>query len=131
MFTSLWRAPDRYDSSRGTVRAYLGVLTYNRSVDAIRRETRRRAREDNCFALAIAARGDTEDAVALTDMVRGAIARLPEDQRLAVELVFWHGLTHREVATFLAIPEGTAKSRLRLAQSKLAAWLAPLRGEPV
>ena len=133
VFTALWRAPDRYDASRGTLRAYLGVLTYNRAVDAVRRDTRRRAREDNCLALAVAARvrPDTEDTVALADVVRDAIDRLPHDQRLAVELVFWQGLTHREVATFLAIPEGTAKSRLRLAQSKLATMLAPLRGEPV
>jgi RNA polymerase sigma-70 factor (ECF subfamily) len=64
-------------------------------------------------------------------VVRQAIARLPEDQRRAVELVFWHGHTHREVAAVLAIPEGTAKSRLRLAQAKLAEWLAPLSAEPV
>lgn len=133
VFTSLWRAPDRYDASRGTLRAYLGVLTYNRAVDAVRRDTRRRAREDNCLALAVAAgaRTDTEDAVALAGVVRDAIDHLPHEQRLAVELVFWQGLTHREVATFLAIPEGTAKSRLRLAQAKLATLLAPLRGEPV
>ena len=57
--------------------------------------------------------------------MREAIGRLPAEQRDAVELAFFHGLTYREVATTLGIPEGTAKSRLRLAQSKLQSWLDP------
>jgi RNA polymerase sigma-70 factor (ECF subfamily) len=74
---------------------------------------------------------DTIEAATLTEVVRNAITRLPVEQRRAVELMFWNGLTCREVAHVLAIPEGTAKSRLRLAQSKLSEWLAPLNGEPV
>ena len=61
----------------------------------------------------------------MVDAVRMAIARLPYDQRRAVELAFWKGRTYREVAQELGIPEGTAKSRLRLAQRKLSQWLAP------
>ncbi len=61
----------------------------------------------------------------MSGVVRDAIKKLPLEQREAVELAYFSGLTHREVATTLGIPEGTAKSRLRLAQTKLQTWLDP------
>lgn len=135
VFTSLWTDPHRFDANRGSLRAYLGVQTYRRAIDAVRRDHRRRAREERVATAARVddARGvhDGIDAAILAEEVRTAIARLPAEQRAAVELVFWSGLTCREVATVLAIAEGTAKSRLRLAQAKLSEWLAPLTGEPV
>jgi RNA polymerase sigma-70 factor (ECF subfamily) len=66
---------------------------------------------------------DTLETAALADVVRSAIDRLPPEQRQAVELAFIGGLTYREVAEVLGLPEGTVKSRLRLAQSKLHTWL--------
>jgi RNA polymerase sigma-70 factor (ECF subfamily) len=132
VFAALWTNPQRFDASRGSLRAYLGVQAHRRAVDSVRSEVRRQTREIRSAG----AGGRTEDAggsmdeAALAACVREAIERLPDDQRAAVELAFWHGRTHREVAAILAIPEGTAKSRLRLAQAKLAIWLAPLEGEP-
>jgi RNA polymerase sigma-70 factor (ECF subfamily) len=133
VFASVWTNPQRFDSSRGSMRAYLGVLAYRRSVDAVRRDTCRRAREERCIGadLDAASTPDQTDATSVREVVRQAIACLPDDQRLAVELAFWEGHTHREVAIVLGIPEGTAKSRLRLAQAKLGILLAPLRGEHV
>jgi RNA polymerase sigma-70 factor (ECF subfamily) len=134
VFAGLWSHPDRFDPARGSLRAYLGVQAYRRAVDAVRRDTRRRTRESWWAEPALAGSGvavDLTDGAALAEVVRAAIARLPEEQRAAVELVYWHGHTHREVAAALAIPEGTAKSRLRLAQAKLAEWLAPQTMEPV
>jgi RNA polymerase sigma-70 factor (ECF subfamily) len=133
VFASVWTSPQRFDASRGSLRAYLGVLAYRRAVDAVRRDTRRRAREARC---AITERdtpctSDVTEAASVKEVVRQAIACLPDEQRLAVELAFWYGHTYREIATVLAIPEGTAKSRLRLAQAKLGDLLAPLRGESV
>jgi RNA polymerase sigma-70 factor (ECF subfamily) len=135
VLTALWSDPSRFDPNRGSLRAFLGVQAYRRAVDAMRRDSRRRAREEHVVLPELGCASmdgrDAIEAATLAEVVRGAIKRLPADQRAAVELVFWKGLTCREVARVLAIPEGTAKSRLRLAQSKLSEWLAPLSGEPV
>jgi RNA polymerase sigma-70 factor (ECF subfamily) len=134
VFVGLWQNPEGFDPQRGSLRAYLGVIAHRRTVDLIRRDQRRRAREDRHELLGPGAEAravDEMDSAALTEVVRQAIARLPEDQRRAVELAFWHGHTHREVADALGIPQGTAKSRLRLAQAKLSEWLAPLEMETV
>jgi RNA polymerase sigma-70 factor (ECF subfamily) len=131
VLTGLWSNPDGFDPARGTLRAYLGVLAHRRAVDALRRDTRRRAREERCGALepSVSRTDDDMDRATLGEAVRSAIARLPDEQRKAVELAFWQGRTYREVAVALGIPEGTAKSRLRLAQAKLAEWLAPMAAE--
>jgi len=67
----------------------------------------------------------------LSGTIQAAIDRLPREQREAVRLAYFGGLTHCEVAISLGIPEGTAKSRLRLAQTKLRAWLGPVLQEVV
>lgn len=133
VFALMWTHPQRYDACRGTLRAYLGMLAYRRAIDVVRSDTRRRAREARCAMpdSTGAVVSDAVDSAAVVDMVRKAIALLPETQRNAVELAFFHGHSYREVATVLAIPEGTAKSRLRLAQAKLATLLATARGEHV
>lgn len=129
VFTTLWLHPKRFDPDRGSLRAYLGVQAHRRAVDAVRSDTRRRAREETCEVME--PRGETltsdcMDAVTVAEMVRQAIARLPDGQRQAVELAYWSGRPQREVADVLGVPEGTVKSRMRLAQAKLAEWLAPL-----
>jgi RNA polymerase sigma-70 factor (ECF subfamily) len=123
VFTALWCHPERFDPERGSLRAYLGVHAHRRAVDVVRHETRRQRREQGQAAGHTC---DGQDQVVVTEVVREAIGRLPDDQRRAVELAFWEGRTHREVAEVLGIPFGTAKSRLRLAQAKLSEWLAPL-----
>jgi RNA polymerase sigma-70 factor (ECF subfamily) len=121
VFTSLWIRPDQYDPDRGSLRAYLGVMTHRRSVDAIRRTASRQSREEKVRNLDPSAgmQADIADATAVSESVEAALAGLPDDQRRAVELAFWHGMTHKEIARALGLPEGTVKSRLRLAQSKL------------
>jgi len=133
VFSALWAHPDRFEPAQGSLRAYLGVLAHRRAIDAVRSEERRHAREERSVAADLCREGtraEATDAADTAQCVREAIERLPDEQRVAVELAFWHGRTHKEVALILAIPEGTAKSRLRLAQAKLALWLAPLEGEP-
>ena len=132
VFTALWCQPERFDPDRGSMRAYLGVLTHRRSVDAVRAAVRRQAREQKVESLDLLTPWcDPADAAAVTEAVRQAIGRLPADQRRAIELAFWQGMTQHEVACALGIPEGTVKSRLRLAQAKLRDWLAPLALESV
>ncbi|HUI04308.1 MAG TPA: sigma-70 family RNA polymerase sigma factor [Acidimicrobiales bacterium] len=128
VFVTLWQHPERFDASRGSLRAYLGVHAQRRAIDALRRDGRRAEREHRHHRLHPPAGpepSDEAESSVLSDAVRDAICRLPAEQREAVELAYFNGLTHREVATTLGIPEGTAKSRLRLAQAKLQSWLDP------
>jgi RNA polymerase sigma factor (sigma-70 family) len=127
VFVYLWQNPDRFDADKGTLRAFLGALTHRRSVDEIRRNTRRSAREErvggdatNVQLLEIGA--DIERSQT-AERVRAAVSSLPDQQREAVLLAYFGGCTFRQVAEQLGIPEGTAKSRLRLGLSKLAVLL--------
>ncbi len=129
VFVSLWEKPHAFDPERGTMRAWLGVLTHRRSVDRVRREaTAKRHETRRATALPLQSATDTADAATsevLAQRVRDAVADLPEDQRRAVELAYFGGHTYVEVAATLGIPEGTAKSRLRLAMRRLALVLEP------
>jgi RNA polymerase sigma-70 factor (ECF subfamily) len=123
VFVELWRHPGRYDPAAGTLRTYLSVLARHRAVDLIRSEFRRLARQERTYRLtpqpAPAGAGDEMLAAETAGLVRAAVQLLPASQRQVVELVYFEGLTCREVASAVGIPEGTAKSRLRLALSRL------------
>jgi RNA polymerase sigma-70 factor (ECF subfamily) len=127
VFVGLWERPDRFDLDRGSMRAYLGTLTHRRSVDLIRREEARRRREDKTAAEPVVGRRVDDDALAgvASVEVRNAVASLPPPQREAVELAYFRGHTYRQVAVALGIPEGTAKSRLRLALARVAELVTP------
>jgi RNA polymerase sigma-70 factor (ECF subfamily) len=127
VFTTLWAHPERFDEARGSLRAFLGVQSHRRAVDLVRRDARRTAREGRHEEVnySPASVGADADPAGLVDLVRRAIDRLPTAQRQAVELAYFGGCTQRELASVLGIPEGTAKSRLRLAHAKLGEWLAP------
>ncbi len=125
------KQPQRVDLERGSLRAFLGVVTHHRAVDEIRRVTRRSEAE------ARAQRGDVVDdghegavlEAAAQDWRRqrleAMLDKLPADQRAALELAYFDGRTYREVASILGIPEGTAKSRLRLALARLRTMIGP------
>ena len=127
VFVSLWEHPKQIDPGRGTLRGFLGTLTHRRAVDAVRREEARRRREvrvarheDHVPDVAdVVLRSDT------TGRVRTAVEVLPDAQRQALELAYFDGYTYRQVAEVLGIPEGTAKSRLRLALTRIAEHLGP------
>ncbi len=127
VFVELWARPDRYDPAAGTLRTYLTVLARHRAVDVVRSELRRVARQERSWRLTPAppAAGAGEEVMAAetASVVRAAVQRLPARQRQVVELAYFEGLTCREVAHAVGIPEGTAKSRLRLALAKLEEML--------
>ena len=123
VFVELWSHPDRYDPRAGTLGTYLNVLARHRAVDLVRSELRRLARQARHHRLTPAGHdpspSDAVAAAATADAVRAAVRLLPDGQRQVVELAYFQGLSYREVAVATGIPEGTAKSRLRLALAKL------------
>jgi RNA polymerase sigma-70 factor (ECF subfamily) len=127
VFVQLWTHPERYDSRLSALGTYLSVLARSRAVDLLRSELRRLARQERHWRLhpqtpSASAHEEVATAEAKT-LVRRAVEQLPPDQRRVVELAYFQGLSYREVAVAEGIPEGTAKSRIRLALTKLEAVL--------
>lgn len=127
VFVELWCHPQGYDESLGSLRTYLTLRARHRALDVLRSELRRAGREERHARLLPAPRPPSPgEEVADADaaaVVRAAVGTLPPDQRRAVELAFFCGLSYRDVARRMGIPEGTAKSRVRLALAKLEALL--------
>jgi RNA polymerase sigma-70 factor (ECF subfamily) len=127
VFVELWSRPGRYDPAAGTLRTYLVMRARHRSVDLVRSELRRVARQEHSYRLAPDLPGPSpcEEVMAseAAAAVRAAMGLLPESQRRIVELAYFNGLTCREAAKAAGIPEGTAKSRLRLALARLESVL--------
>jgi RNA polymerase sigma-70 factor (ECF subfamily) len=128
VFVWLWERPDRFDPERGSLRSFLTVVSRRRAIDWIRRHDADRRRADRAAQEAPLVLDDLADGVTDRDdaaKVRAAVDALPAEQRECVTLAFFGGLSYREVAVKLGIPEGTAKSRLRLALGKLSTTLQP------
>ena len=127
-FVRLWNSPERFDPERGTLRTYLLRMTHSRSVDRIRSEQARRDREERHEVDLATTRppADIEREaweMIRSDNIRNALEELSVSERDAIVLAYFGGRTYREVATQLSIPEGTAKSRIRLGLAKLASHL--------
>jgi RNA polymerase sigma factor (sigma-70 family) len=131
VFVSFWERPASFDPDRGSLRTWLGTLTHRRAVDHVRREEARRRRAERDAARATTTPDVEEMATALVtaERVRAALDELPEEQRRAIHLAYFSGLTYRQVADALGIPEGTAKSRLRLGLRRIANTLEAEGGE--
>jgi RNA polymerase sigma-70 factor, ECF subfamily len=123
VFVQLWSHPERYDPAAGSLRSYLSLLARHRAVDLLRSDLRRVARQERSYRLTaqqpVPSACEEAMAAEVANVVRDAVRALPEGQRRVVELVYFAGLSCREVALTVGIPEGTAKSRLRLALARL------------
>jgi len=126
VFTYLWELPGRVDLLRGSLRAYLAVVAHRRAVDEVRRGERRKRTESSAAAEFVLIEAGPEDGVSEASAqdwrkrrLAAGMAQLPPEQRAALELAYYDGLTYTQVAKALGIPEGTAKSRLRLAMGRL------------
>lgn len=123
-FAQVWEHAARFDAQRGSLRAWVATLAHHRSVDHVRRETSRSK------ALAPAGRSlnpSAEDEAILglmAERVRAAVDLLPEPQRDVVRLAYYEGHSLVQAATKLGVPEGTAKSRMRLALVRLSSSLS-------
>jgi RNA polymerase sigma-70 factor (ECF subfamily) len=121
VFVQAWRQAARFDPSRGTPEAWLCTMARTRALDRLRRRTARR--EDPAESgPAPVERPPTEDGIA----VRKALETLSADQRRALELAYYEGLTQSEIASRLGEPLGTIKTRIRTAMIRLREELAPL-----
>ena len=125
VFVSIWRAADQFDSRRGTVRTWILAAIRHRCVDRFRGLAGRARRDLPLDLIAeMEDQADTFDIVAQRlrcETVRQALLTLPRDQRQAIELSYFDGLTHHELARYLQAPLGTVKGRLRLGLEKLRA----------
>jgi RNA polymerase sigma-70 factor (ECF subfamily) len=127
VFLRLWNNPERFDSERGSLRAYLLAQTHGRAVDLLRSETARRRREEREAREAPAFGDDIERQVidlTVSEKVKEVVAGLPNDERRAIELAYFGGHTYRQVAVMLETPEGTVKSRIRSGLRRLRTDLA-------
>lgn len=129
-FVSVWKQAPRFDASRGQVRSWLLTIVHHRAVDVVRRRSSRpeRALPDDASQIAD---HDAPPAVAAemamdARAVREAVRQIPEDQRRTVEMAYFEGLTHVEIAERMGVPLGTVKSRLRIALEKMREYLRPL-----
>ena len=128
-FLSLWRSGARYDRARGSVRTWLLGIVRNRAIDLLRRdvlEAPRLAFEEE-MADRRRSREETDEEALRRDaarQVRGALKELPADQLRVVELAYFGGMTHSEIAEMLGMPLGTVKGRMRLGLEKIRTRLA-------
>ncbi|WP_203923845.1 sigma-70 family RNA polymerase sigma factor [Rugosimonospora africana] len=128
VFTYLWEMPHRIDLSRGSLRTYLAMLAHRRAVDEVRRHEARFRAETASAAPELEDGPETRVVDAATRTWRtkhlaALLGLLPAEQRTAVQLAYYDGLTYVQVAKALGIPEGTAKTRLRAALARLRTLL--------
>jgi RNA polymerase sigma-70 factor (ECF subfamily) len=130
-FLSIWRSGARYDRARGSVRAWTLGIVRNRAIDTLRRQAAGRAPKltfDDEAALEQRPSSDLTDEQALqrdeAQRLRGALSELPGEQSKVIELAYFGGFSHSEIAEMLSMPLGTVKGRMRLGIEKIRTQLA-------
>ena len=128
-FVSTWKQAPRFDPDRGQVRSWLLTIVHHRAIDAVRRRSSRheRALPEGPEEF-VATRGRPEELAEWAleaEAVRDAMRVVPEDQRQTIEMAYFGGLTHVEIAERMRVPLGTVKSRLRIGLDKMREYLRP------
>jgi len=114
VFMQIWRNPNGFIATRGSLGGWLAVVARNRSIDALRRKRPSEQVDD----LALASNynlADEAERNSLMEKARGVIRLLPMEQRKTLEMAFFDGLTHSEIAEMTGDPLGTVKTRIRSA----------------
>ena len=124
VFMQLWRNPTRFDASRGSLGAWLAVIARNRAIDALRKRRYESDIEDVVVSVEpdLASQADRSRAA---KNVRDVLNGMPPAQRQALEMAFFEGLTHTEIATKIGEPLGTIKTRIRAGLLALRKVLKP------
>jgi RNA polymerase sigma-70 factor, ECF subfamily len=129
-FLSVWRRAATYSTTRGSVRTWLASIVRNRAIDVVRatREHAVDAQDPVLQALHDTAPGVHDQVAASLDgeETRRALGELPREQRQAITLAYFAGLSHTEIAGRTGLPLGTVKSRVRLGLQRMRQSLAPL-----
>jgi RNA polymerase sigma-70 factor, ECF subfamily len=112
VFMQLWRNPGVFDSSRGNLGAWLGVISRNRAIDTLRKRRPETDIADVVVSVEPDMAADAERVRAM-EKVRGALGSMPAAQRSALEMAYFEGLTHTEIAAKTGEPLGTVKTRIR------------------
>jgi RNA polymerase sigma-70 factor (ECF subfamily) len=114
VFMQIWRNPDSFTAARGSLGGWLATVSRNRSIDVLRRKRPAVDVDDvplaSSFNLA-----DEAERNSLMERARGVIHQLPTEQRKTLEMAFFDGLTHSEIAEMTGDPLGTVKTRIRSA----------------
>lgn len=112
VFLQLWRNPGLFDAARGSLGAWLAVITRNRAIDALRRRRPETDLENVIVSVAPDFAGEADRSRA-AEKVRGLLGTMPPAQRTALELAYFEGMSHSEIATKTGEPLGTIKTRIR------------------
>jgi RNA polymerase sigma-70 factor, ECF subfamily len=120
IFYQLWRTASRFDPSRGSLGGWLLVIARNRAISRLRRHNPAAGEEIGENSVVVP--GNLESAVAREELlgrIKSALDGLPQEQRAVLELAYFQGLTHSEIARHTGDPLGTVKTRLRIAVETL------------
>lgn len=133
-FLSIWRSRTRYEPTRGSVRTWVLGIVHNRAIDALRRNLVHDRRRTSAEGLE-----EREEAPERTEIevarlqeahsVRDALEQLPKEQARVLELAYFGGFSHSQIAEMLEMPIGTVKGRMRLGLEKLRRALEGLVSE--
>ena len=114
IFMQIWRNPEGFVATRGSLGGWLAVVSRNRSIDTLRRKKPTESVDDMSLASNYNLADEAEQH-SLMEKARGAIHLLPLEQRKTLEMAFFDGLTHSEIAEMTGDPLGTVKTRIRSA----------------
>jgi len=116
VFLAFWLKPDSFDATRGSLLGFLRMKARGRSIDIIRSDVARHRREVNDSRASRPSASQPDEVFSMlgtAEQLRKALAALIEKEREPIELAFFTGMTYRDVADHLQLPEGTVKSRIR------------------
>jgi RNA polymerase sigma-70 factor (ECF subfamily) len=114
IFMQIWRSPDSFVATRGSLGGWLAVVSRNRSIDALRRKRPTESVDDMAISSPCNLADEAERNL-MIEKTREVIVLLPKEQRKTLEMAFFDGLTHSEIAEMTGDPLGTVKTRIRSA----------------
>jgi RNA polymerase sigma-70 factor (ECF subfamily) len=112
VFLQLWRNPGAFDAARGSLGSWLAVITRNRAIDSLRKRRPETDMEDVILSAAPDLAGEAERS-RIAEKVRGVMGGMAAGQRTALEMAYWEGMSHSEIADKTGEPLGTVKTRIR------------------